>query len=417
MFFSLIRKEITLILRSPQELLILFLMPIALISIIGFAIGSLMDGKDASININVAFVQHEDEKQEFEEFIQETNLITMDKQTKQGLLASLPLSNLTEGFFQDEEIKQFVHVKKIPASELDQARKKGDYTAIIEVPSGFTKAYLNSLFSKGEQPNLNVYLNDNKQLTSTVLKNILDAYQSQFTIMTELASKGLIGDDFVLSATDFSSSVKTINQQEPVSTSAYYTFSMSVMFILYCASTMAGMAFLEKQQHIFDRILLANIHPLVYLLSIIISTMIIAMIQMLIVFTFANLLFDISYDSISLYLLVTCMMALVVGGVAALLSSINYRFNSPEASNIFGTSFVAILAFFGGSFFNLNSFAPTIAKMGNLTPNGAALQGYLALQQGGGMADITPSILTLFTLSALCYLIAFLIFPKRGGVA
>lgn len=391
-------------------------MPIALISIIGFALGSLIDGSNEAIEINLAVVQHEDEQQAFEDFLQEANLMHIDKQTEQGLRASLPVSNLTEQLLKDEEIKQFVNVTEVAPSKLDQARKEGDYGAIIEIPSGFTKQYLESLFADGEKPNFNVYLNDNKQLTSTVVKNILDAYQTQFTMMTELASNGFIGDDFQLPTADFTSSVKTINQHEPVSTSAYYTFSMSVMFILYWASTMAGMAFLEKQHHIFDRILLANINPLVYLLSIIVSTVILAMIQMPILFAFAHILFDISYDPWPLYLLVTFMIAVVVGSIAAFLSAINYRFNSPEASNVFGTSFVAIMAFFGGSFFNLNSFAPTVAKIGNWTPNGAALQSYLTLQQGGRITELIPYIWILTSIAIVVFIIAFLMFPKRGGI-
>ncbi|WP_332646919.1 ABC transporter permease [Lysinibacillus sp. 54212] len=416
MFFSLIRKEITLIWRSPQELLILLVMPIALISIIGFALGSLIDGSNVTIEIDVAVVQHEDEEEEFQKFLQEANLIRIDKKTEQGLRNSLPISNLTERLLKDEEIQQFIHVTQIDPSELDQAREKGDYGAIIEIPKGFTKQYLNSLFGEGEKPDFNVYLNENKQLTSTVVKNILDAYQTQFTMMTALASNGFIGDSFQLPTADFTSSVKTINQHEPVSTSAYYTFSMSVMFILYWASTMAGMAFLEKQSHIFDRILLANINPVVYLLSIIVSTVLLALVQMPILFAFAHILFDISYDPWPLYLLVTFMIAVVVGSIAALLSAINYRFNSPEASNVFGSSFVAILAFFGGSFFNLNSFAPMLAKIGNLTPNGAALQSFLTLQQGGGIAEITPHIWTLASLAIIIFSTAFLMFPKRGGI-
>lgn len=418
MFLALIQKQLKLIWRSPQELLVLLVMPIALISIIGFAIGPLLDGDNEALQISIAIVQHEDEELALEAFLQEASAsFQLDDQMQQSLKEMLPISMLVNQLLENEEMKQFIHVKYINPSEINKARSDGEYGAILEIPKGFTNQFYMSIFANEEQPALQVYLNNNKEITSTVVKGILDAYQYQFTLMTELSSKGFINEDFILPTANFTSSIQTINQQEPISTSAYYSFGMSVMFILYWAGTIAGQAFLEKHMHIFDRIILANIHPAKYLLSIIVSTVILAMLQMPILFAYTYFIFDISFDPWPLYLLITFMIALVVGSIAALLSSLNYRFNSPEASNFFGSALVALLSLVGGSFFNLNSFAPTIAKLGNWTPNGAALQGYITIQQGGGLDQIMPYIGILSILFVICFISAFLLFPRKGGIA
>jgi len=417
MFLALIRKQLKVLWRHPQELVILLLMPIGLITILSFALGSLIDGDSSPINVKVAIVQHEDEQQELVTILQESHGEKWaDVHSRESLKQMLPISRLLQ-LLEQEEMQQFITVSQIASSDLDALKKEGEYDVILEVPAGFTKQFYTSFFAKGEIPALHVYLNEQKEIASTITQNILESFQYQYTLMAELSSKGLLTQDVKLPTADFSSTVKTVNQQEPVSTSVYYTFSMTVMFILYIAGTLSSQAFLEKHMHIFDRILLANINPMIYLLSVIVSTVILSFIQVSIIFGVVYLMLDISFVQLPLHLLVTLMLAIVVGSIAALLSAANYRFNSAEFSNLFSSVFVSILALFGGSFFNVSSFAPTLAKIGSWTPNGAALQSYLTIQQGGGLGQISSYLWILMAVAVICTTIAFLLFPKRGGIA
>ncbi|MFB7159857.1 ABC transporter permease [Lysinibacillus sp. NPDC056232] len=417
MFLALIRKQLKVLWRHPQELVILLLMPIGLISIISFALGSLMEGDSNPIDVKLAIVQHEDEQQELAAFLQESQgEMWADVHSRESLKQMLPISLLLQ-LLEQEDMQQFITVSQITSSDLNALKKEGKYDVILEIPAGFTKQFYTSLFVKGEIPALHVYINEQKEIASTIVQNILESFQYQYTLMAELSSKGLLTQDVKLPTADTSSTVQTVNQQEPVSTSVYYTFSMTVMFILYIAGTIASQAFLEKHMHIFDRILLANIQPMIYLLSIIVSTVILSFIQVSIVFVVVYLMLDISFVQLPLHLLVTLLLAIVVGSIAALLSAANYRFNSAEFSNVFGSVIVSILALFGGSFFNLSTFAPTLAKIGSWTPNGAALQSYLTIQQGGGLGQISSYLWILTAVAVICTAIAFLLFPRRGGIA
>ncbi|GLC90542.1 ABC transporter permease [Lysinibacillus piscis] len=418
MFLALIQKQLKLIWRSPQELLILLGMPIALISIIGFALGSLLDGNSEAIQIKVAFAMHEDENVALETFVQDKGeTFGIGRNMLPSLQQMLPIATLRKEVFDNEEMTSFLQVTTITPQEIAKAKQDDVYDAIIEVPSGFTEQFLLSIFEQDTAPVLPIYLNDDKEIATTVVKRIVDTYQYQFTLMNALAEQGMIEADFTIPIAKVSSSIETVNGQQPVSVSAYYSFSMGVMFIMYWVGTIAGQAFLEKDKHIFDRILLANINPAIYLVAIIISTVFLAMLQMLILFIFAHLVFDVSYGPWSLYIVTTFMIALVVGGLTAVLSAINYKFNSVSASNLFGSSIVAILALLGGSFFNLSSIMPDIARIGYFTPNGAALQSYLTIQQGGNLAQIMPYLSTLGVLAIMFFVCAFLVFPKRGGIA
>lgn len=418
MFFALIKKQLTLMLRNPTEILLLLVLPMGLITILSFALGSIMNGDSDMTEINIGIVQHESEQQQLNLFFEEEgNTIPMKEQVKKNLEEMLPISVLMKQLLEDPELQEFIHVTEVEASGLDDARHNEKFDAIIEIPSGFTEDYLTSIIFEGEQPSFQVYLNEEAQLASTILQSILNHYQQQYSLFTQLGQNGLLNEEMDIATTDIQSEIKTIASQENITSSTYYTFSMAVMFILYIAGTLASQAFIEKDTHIFDRILLAQVSPLLYLSSIIVSTIILAFIQVTLLFTFSYLLFGRIYEHIPLYFILTLCLALVVGGISAFLSSLNYRYNSADASNIFSNAIVAILAFFGGSYFNVSSLSPVLAKVGQWTPNGAALEGYLLIVQNGTFSELRPLLLNLIILAVIFLSLAIALFPKRGGVA
>lgn len=417
MFLSLIRKQIKILLRSPSEILILLVMPIVLICILSFALGSLMNGDSEMSIVEIAVIQHEDEESQLQNFVSQTkDTMPLDDQNIENLKQMLPVSMLLEQLMNNEELQEMIHVTQLGASKLEDIKNSGDYSVILEIPEGFTIDYLKSIFLDGEKPTFNVYMKESDQITSTIVKNFLDYYQDQYTLFTLLGQSGLLLDELSLPSSEITSKIRTVDSQEGISSSVYYTFSMTVMFILYVASTIASQAFIEKQMHIFDRILLARIQPFTYLSSIMVSTVILAITQVVVLFTISHFIFDISFDNWQLYLLLTTILAIVVGAIAALLSSINYRYNSAEASNIFSSAFVSILAFFGGSYFNVSSISPVLANIGIWTPNGAALDGYLTIAQNGTLSDLLPNLMNLSILAVIIVVFAFLLFPKRGGI-
>lgn len=417
MFMALIQKQMKILLRSPSELLILLLMPIVLICILSFALGSLMDGNSKLEVIELAVVEHENGEEAFRAFIEaHQDRLPLDTEALTGLEESLPVGLLLK-IFAHPELKEIIQVTNLDEKDLEKVKNSGEFSAILEIPEGFTSDYLNSLIFKKKQPAFNLYFNENEQVAAKIIKDQLELFQQQYTLTALLAENNLLSRDSTLPSSEVASSIRSVNSLEETSSSVYYTFSMTVMFILYVAGTMASQSFIEKNMNIFDRIILARIQPSIYLLSIIASTIIISLLQVLILFVFANLVFNVSFVQWDLYLLLTLMLSIVVGGIAALLSSVNYWANSASATNLFSTTVVAILAFFGGSYFNIASLSPMLAKVGMLTPNGAALDGYLTIAQNGTLEDLLPNITVLSITGILLFLVAFILFPKRGDHA
>ena len=418
MFLSLIIKQFKILLRNPSELLLLLAMPVGLIIILSFALGSIWDGNSEFKKIQLAVVQHGNEEEQFKDFIEEANkTIPLNETIIQNLESMSPVSTLLDDILGNSEIQEFIFVSELDPSELEKVRGDSKYNAIIEIPDGFTVEYLTSIFFGGNAPKFLVYLNESEQMSSVVIQNILDYYQYQHSLFSELGKNGLFSEEMTVPTLQLSSEIKTVSSKEPISSSTYYTFSMSVMFILFLAGTIASQAFIEKDSHIFDRILLAKVHPLTYLGSIVVSTIILGMLQIGILFVVSFLIFKIPFTNWVLYLLITFMLSLVIGGISALLSSLNFRSNSATASNLFMNAIVAILALLGGSFFNISGISPVLAEIGLWTPNGAALEGYLRLVQDGSIYNIQSIIMNLAIQAFIFIFLAFLLFPKRGGIS
>lgn len=409
MFYAFMKKQFLLFLRRPQELLILLLMPFVLISILGFALSSIMDGDDGQpLKLKVAIVEHTSEQQELKDIENQFGKIA-------NINTLLPLHLLKEQIFNSEEVKSFVTLESISADTLEQARNDSEYDAIIEAPEHFTLQTIQSIFlDNQERPELILYKNEENNLSSNVVESLIETFQQQYSRMTLLGKNELLVEPIDV---NIISDIQTIDKRKPVGARAYYTIGMSVMFVLFAASSASTIAYREKQLHLYDRILLADVARWTYLLSIFASTVLLVFVQLMILFGGTFLLYGVKFPTISGFLLVSLMLSFATGSIATLLSSINYRVDSMSASNLFQSVFVSMLAFLGGSFFDVSSISDFFNKTGNLAPNGAAMSAYIQLMQGDSLKEISGHLYVLAILTVVLLCIALSLFPKKGGVA
>src|SRR5690606_38129356 len=173
MLRSFLKKEILLFLRNRQELIILIGMPFLLITILGFALGAVLDGDVQPINAKVALVVHSNEREELQEFKKKLDASPMPDEIKSMLYTQsqqlLPVSMLKNNIFLDERMSQILTLDEISFSQMEKVKKEGEYAAIIEVPEGFTSSILQTLFiQKQSVPELKVYVNEGKELSANI---------------------------------------------------------------------------------------------------------------------------------------------------------------------------------------------------------------------------------------------------------
>lgn len=420
MIWHLIKKQLLIFLRNRQELIILLGMPILLITILGFALDPIMSNQSSQIRAHVALVEQGDEQVDIEQFLKEVNNHHMSSIEKETLIASVkqihPVETLKNDVLLHHDQADFLELTVLPPTNLENSQLVDTYDVIIEVPELFTYHLLQTIFlGEGTQPQLTLYKKDGKILTTTIVEDIITKFQQQFSLYTTLELTG-ISTQFI-QMNNQPGSIATVTEKEPINAKTYYTVGMSVMFVLYIVSYAGSHALHEKQTHVFDRILLANVSRWTYFFSIFLSALSLAYSQLLLLYGVCAVFFKVYWPDVATFLLVSFLLSFAVAGLTVLLTSISYQANSIVWVNMFANFIVSIFAFLGGSFFPVGNLSTIVQFLGNLTPNGAGMAAFLKLQQGYVLQDIYHHLLFLFIFGITMFVIGIFIFPKKGAAS
>ncbi len=414
MIFPFIKKDLLVMIRNRQELLVLLLMPIVLIAILGFALDGVLKGDSPNIHAKVAIINNDNEQEDLQQFIKDIENAGLPTEAetsmKTGAQSLLPVAILTEDVFGSEELKKYFEVEIIKPEQAEKVKKDDNYAAIIEIPEKFTYHLLSKVFlDKSAEISLQLYKNEGKQGTSNLVEDVIRQFQKQLTTMTIVGKNGVQLDTEPITGT-----IETVSKKEPINSMQYYTVGMSVMFIMYVASNISSFAYREKQLHVFNRIILSNTSRWSYFIGIFFSTMLIAFIQQLILYGVSALIFHVYWGDLAAFLVLNLSLSFAIGGVAALLTAVNYRIDSESASGFFSSILVTLFSLFGGSFTPLAEVSPIIEFIGNLTPNGAGMTALLKVLQGSGITGIFEHVLYLIIFGIVLLSVAAFSFPKRG---
>ncbi|WP_042351058.1 ABC transporter permease [Bacillus massiliigorillae] len=417
MLFHLIKKDILVLIRNRSMLVQLLLMPTVLICILGFALSGMMGGDQAVLKAKVYMVNHGLEKKELQQFINEVDTSTVlppeaKVQIKEAATTVLPISMLQDQVLASKEVKKSIHVKNALPSELKELKKGDKATVIVEIPEGFTYDFLQHMFfQKGEAPTLKVLSNEADPLSSNMFKGILDSFQEQYAFSNLLQQEKLpvnLNDQPLIKI-----SKETVDQTPIISSAAYYTVGMGMMFIYFIVSNLAAFAYQEKDLHMYSRIVLSNVSPWSYLSSYFISGMLLAFIQICILFGTSVLLYDVQIPSLPLFALITFCVCLGVGGFTAFITAITLKFKNENVPNFF-SAIINFFCFFGGSFVPISTFPEWMQNVGSYTLNGAGLMAFTNMMQEYDISYFSSHLWTMVAYSVILLILAFVFFPRRG---
>lgn len=417
MVWNIIKKQGLIFLRNRQELLLLLALPMLLITILSTALGNFMNGDSEQITFQIAFLEHENEEEQVERFLQDIESeLPPDavNEIRAYIESMLPIKQLKETVFEQEDIKEFIKVNYITPSEREDILADDSYTSLIEVPENFTYDTLSNLvLSEDVQPSLVVTQNEGALVGVNIVNSILEKFQENLTLGKFLGLNGIDIQAMQLEE-EIRNEIVTINEKEPITSQAYYTLGMVLMNVMFLAGAIGSFAYKEKQMHVVDRIIVANISRWVYFSGILLSGTIFAFFQSILIFTFSRLVFGVSWPDLTGFLLVTLAFSFAIGGISVLLVSISFRGNSDTVIHFFSGIIVTIFAVLGGSFAPVGEFSKTIQFIGNLTPNGASMTAYLSILRGDEIGAIGNQLIYLVCFGLSAVIIAVLCFPKRG---
>lgn len=429
---NFLKKDILVLLRDRTELMILLLMPIILIAILSFALRGLLGGETSDFHMDVAFVIEDDEQQGIVEFIADLENTGMPPEVVLELehaVEEVKPYTMLEQLMESETVSDMITVAELDFSEAEEALENEDIVAILTIPEDFTYRSLQKmLLNEGDGSDLLITVKDYGSIRTDAFINMIDRYVSTMNFETAIYQTLIkMGHEEVLSGSEGENleaqelgGVESISAGEPVTSFQYYTISMAVMFVLFVGSAIASKAYVEKKQHVFNRIILSNQHPIVYLGGKIISASFISFFQLIILFLVSSLVFrTFPLDEPAFWggiAVIAMILAICVGGFAALLTAVTVKFENDALNHIFAGGIVTLLAFIGGSFFPTSEMPAIIGTMGNWTPNGAALTAFLKWMQELDMNVILPYLLRIAVLSVILIASSILIFPKRRSV-
>lgn len=418
--FNLLKKDLLTLSKNKSEMIELLLTPFLLISILGFALGNLMNNTSSTIETGkIGIVNQQNYEEDLSRLEEDLENENIPEETMKNLLdssVSIDPINQLKTFLRSDEIKEIMKVKDFDdIKSAEKALENDEIQGIIEIPKEFSYiTWRNVLFEDKATTNFDLKVQDKSQLNAIVLESLLNSFVEEYNLQSSIA----MTDKEKVNLDNSNKNGKMINiaTEDPVNSFQYYTIGMGVFFAFSTGTIIAARSYREKEQHVFARIMLTNTSPNTYLLSKLLSGTILTFLQLGIIFIFSTLIFGTFGGKDVMFwinmMIITFIYSLLIGSITSLLTSLSLRSNS--ASNVgFFSSFTAALAFLGGSFTPVETFSESIKTIGNWTPNGAVLTSYLQIMLGFDLIEVMPLLIRVIAMMGIFVVIAIYVFPKR----
>ncbi|MEK4440519.1 MULTISPECIES: ABC transporter permease [Niallia] len=416
MLWQMIKKELLLIWRRPRELVVLLLMPFVLITILGSALGALDNDSEVEGKAKLAVVVEDQEQQAQQEIIEKINQSPLSNQEKNAKIAHIqalqPIATFMKAVGESPDLKKFLSVTEY--NDRTKVKEK-DFDGVLLIPEGFTSDfYTNFLEEETDLPSWIIKTKNQESLQATIIEDILANYQKEWTYLK--TAQDLQIDYSTLVSEKANGQIKNIEKKKEISAFAYYGVGMSVMFVFYISTTVAGFAYQQKEELLYERILLANVPKIVFFAGIFISAFILSFLQQTILFSLIALIYGVVFSSMINQLIVILTVNLMAAAFATIATAISFAAKSRNVESIFSSLIVPILAFIGGSFFNVSAIGGFMETLGEYSPGGAALTAYLKAYQGYPLVDLWSHLKAILLFSLALLLISGITLKTRGGV-
>lgn len=418
MLWQMIKKELWLIWRRPRELIVLLLMPFVLITILGSALGALDNSGEAEVHAKLAVVVEDEANQEQQkaiDLVNQSNIREQEKQEKTALIQSLqPIETFINEVGENPELKKILSITEY--SEATNVKEK-DFDGVLLIPEGFTAEFYTNLIegeTKTKVPAWTLKTKEKQSLQATIIQDIITNYQKEWIYLK--TAQDLQIDYSALVNVKTNGQIENIEKKKEISAFAYYGVGMCVMFVFYISTTVAGFAYQQKEEFMYERLILANVPKIVFFAGVFIAAFILSFLQLTILFSLTAIIYGVVFPSLLNYLVVTLTVNLMAATFATFATSISFATNSRNVEGILSSLIVPIIAFMGGSFFDVSAIGGFMEILGEYSPGGAALTAYLKVYQGYSLIDLWSQLQAILLFSATLLLISVMILKKRGGI-
>jgi len=391
-------KDLKVQFRDAGAVILLFLVPMVVITIASFALGGLFE--EGASAIKVPFVD-EDRSEPSREVAAELEKVE-----------GLPLEN---------EIKEREEHSPMTEEHARGLIESGHRSVAILIPAGFGEK-----MKAGGQTAFIVLQNPAERMNTTIVRGVLEAYATRLSAHAVVlkvaveevrtATQGLIRpEEIARRASELSD---RLWKDPPVRVEATNVLQVAgrgvdpfkqnvpgyaVMFALFTMLSGGGAFLREKEMGTFRRLLMAPIPRWGILFGKLLPTFVTVLLQMSVFFAFGHLVFGMDLGESPAGL---ATMAVAVAMAATSLSILMAAFVKTEAQ-LSGASLLVVLAMssLGGSWWPLEivpDFMRTLAHI--VTINAWAMDGFKdVIWYGRGVADILPEACVLLLIAFLAF--------------
>lgn len=417
-FGDFLRKDVLLQLRDYKELALLLLMPVILTAILGFALGGFIAGGPVTLDIRAGLVVEDDPqagRRSFQERLAEAGLPLPQRLALTVAATQLEPVELVREVLTSPGLAELLTLEALPADEAQARLEANELQAVATLPPGFTEELLAGMLLAEGGAGIELTLSDASPLRASVVRDVLEGFAREVSFQSALSQALQTPPP---APPEIDGGIEEVRVGGRVSSVAFYTFGMATMFALFVAGSISGRAYLERAHYTFERVLLSGAQPLAFLLSKTLAGAVIAFFQVITLFVAATLLLgafrgqpaEFWFGAVG----IAATLALAVGALGALVTSINFRTNNQSMSNVFNSVVVTLLAVLGGSFFPVEESSSLLGLIGGFTPNGAALNGFLDAAKGFGPPAYGPDMVRMLVGGAVLLVVAVVLFPRKA---
>jgi ABC-2 type transport system permease protein len=363
-FWWLALKDALLMGRDRKALLTLIFMPILLIGILGAAFGNMM-GEEAAAPIKkfeVGIVNHDDG---------ELGKVMTEEVFMGGLPEIISAEAMTEKKMKDHLMQQIISVGIIiPPDFSDHIILGGESEVkVISIPSASIQSSIVE----------NVVL----QFTQAAAVNVIAMEAAGPSVIDETlpAMSQFTGADYELVE-----EVAVELDQKPVRSFQYYAAGMGVMFLLMTVITGVSAMIDEKEQDVYNRLLVTKLSNHHYLIGKFIGLLFMSSIQFFIIIIGTRYLYNVRWgESMIGVIIVGLSFVFSVCGLGVLLGTLVKTEKTFNAAGMLATQ---IMAAVGGSMVPLYIFPDWVNTIVKVLPNALALQTFLELMSGASLWQV-----------------------------
>lgn len=356
-FHIIAAKDLKIVLRDRNAILLMFLLPMIIISVAGLALGGEFQ---ANIQISVLIVDldNDDVSRGLIEFLEDIDILDVDM-----------------------ESNEFAARDRV---------KNQEYGRLIIIPIGFTESVMT-----GQDTELLIIVNPTEESQNTVLEKIVEGYANRVStnvvVVKTVAAYGIpvFTEEQILEIVDIADQfaqpppVKVITESTSSNLANFSAFTQyvpgfAVMFLLFTTVQIGSVSLIkEREAGTLRRLVTAPISRAEIIGGKIASTFLRGFVQLTVLMYFGHMVFDLNLGSDTLALLV--LIAAITLSSTGLGLLVAVLVNTEDQANSISNLLVLTMSAIGGSWWPLFIEPQFMQDMAHFTITAWAMEGFYDL--------------------------------------